>query len=181
MLPLLFLCVSVGLGLAIFREFERVCTAPINSWSEDQTADCAVVLTGGANRTREGVDLLARHSVRKLIISGVNPQAELMDIFPQLPFYGTVMTEDVILEKRSQSTYGNAQQSLPLVEALRCRDVLLVTSRLHMYRALRTFRAEFPTTIVIYPRAVFGGYTDLGWSEILLEASKSLFYSLWAY
>ena len=31
-----------------------------------------------------------------------------------------------------------------LVEALNCKDVILITSHLHMYRASRTFKAIFP-------------------------------------
>lgn len=164
-----------------WREYRFVSSSTVTAWEVDDSADCAVVLTGGANRVREGFDLLARGSVKKLIISGVHPQSELRDIFPQWPFYGKLDPTSVVLEKRSQTTYGNAQQSLPLVQALRCRDVVLVTSRLHMYRALRTFRAEFPRQIQIVPHAIYGSRSDFGWAETSFETAKSFFYSLWAY
>ena len=163
------------------RELRLVRSQPINSWTEDHIADCAVVLTGGASRVREGFDLLARKSVQKLIVSGVHPQAELRDIFPLWPYYGDLHEQDVILEKRSRTTFGNAQQSLSLVEAMRCRDIVLVTSRLHMYRALRTFQAEFPQRLRIYPRAIVGGPSEAGTLDLGLEVVKSLFYSTWAY
>lgn len=149
--------------------------------SAPRSADCAIVLTGGPGRVREGFDLLARKLAQKLIVSGVHPQAELREIFPLWPFYGSVRPEDVALERRSRTTFGNAQQSLPLVEALHCRDAWLVTSRVHMYRALKTFRAEFPPTLRLYPRAVVSGSAEPSWGDIASETAKSLFYSLWAY
>jgi uncharacterized SAM-binding protein YcdF (DUF218 family) len=178
---LISLSVAILFAWSMVREIRLIMAQPLSSWTEDQTADCAVVVTGGTNRVREGFDLLARHAVQKLIISGVNPQVELRDIFPQMPFYGEIREQDVILERRSRTTYGNAQQSLPLVEALRCRDIILVTSRVHIYRTYRTFRAEFPPTIQILPRAVVAGTAVPSWAEAALEALKSIFYSTWAY
>lgn len=169
------------LTAAYVREVRLILAQPLTSWSEDVSADCAVVVTGGPNRIREGVDLLARHAVQKLIISGVHPQAGFRDIFSFWPFYGEIHEPDVVLERRSRTTYGNAQQSLPLVEALRCRDLVLITSRAHMRRALGTFRAEFPQTIPIIPRAVISYGVEPTWSEVAIEAVKSLFYSIWAY
>jgi uncharacterized SAM-binding protein YcdF (DUF218 family) len=177
-----FALLVFGVMLSSFaREVRLVVNQPIGAWLDDHNADCAVVVTGGPNRVREGMDLLARRQIQKLIISGVNPKVEFRDLFPQAPYYGGVREQDVILERRSRTTYGNAQQTLPLVEALRCRDLVLVTSRVHMYRTLRTFRAEFPPGFNIQPRAVPGGSPDPGWFEVGLEALKSVFYSLWAY
>jgi len=173
--------VVLTLAILIAKEYGRVRSYSVNSWTEDMTADCAVVLTGGSNRIREGIDLLAQKAVQKLIISGVHPKATLREIFPLLPFYGTVNEQDIILEKRSTTTYGNAQQSLPLVETLKCRDLILVTSNIHMYRAFRTFRAIYPVQVPILPRAVLAGRGESGADEIFFEALKSIFYSLWTY
>ena len=162
-------------------EKQKILSVPVNSWSEDHQADCALVLTGGPGRVREGFSLLSHRAVKKLIISGVHPGAELRDIFPQWPYYGDLKETDVILEKRSGTTYGNAQQSLALVEALHCRDVVLVTSRLHMYRALRTFQGIFPESISIYPRAIVSGSLRPDFMDLSNEIVKSLFYSIWAY
>lgn len=165
----------------IYRESQRVGSYSIHSWNEDQGADCAVVLTGGGGRIQEGFVLLSHQSIRKLIISGVYSKSELREIFPQWPFYGGLSKDDVILEKRSGTTYGNARQSLPLVRALNCRDMILITSNLHMYRSMRIFKKVFPTDLPIYPRAVVSGRVFPGFWEKYLEVLKSLFYSLWAY
>jgi uncharacterized SAM-binding protein YcdF (DUF218 family) len=162
-------------------EYRLINSQPVNSWREDATADCAVVLTGGPHRIREGVDLLGRKAVQKLIISGVHPQAKFRDIFPLWPFYGDLRESDIILERRSLTTYGNAQQTLPLIEALHCRDLILVTSRIHMRRALATFKAEFPPGFPIVSRAIFAGSSDTSFWEISYEVLKSLFYGVWAY
>lgn len=138
-------------------------------------------MTGGSGRIREGVDLLYQGLIKKLIIAGTHPQATLRQMVPTLPFHGDLEERDVILEKRSTTTFGNSQQSLPIVEALRCRDVVLVTSKLHMYRTSRTFRVAFPTEINIIEHAISGGNLEPSWSELMLETLKSLFYSMWAY
>lgn len=168
-------------GYLYFRQAEIILKQKITSWTENHQADCAVVLTGGPGRVREGFDLLSQSRVKKLIVSGVYPQAELRDIFPQWPYYGAINEEDVILEKRSSSTYGNAQQTLPLIEVLRCRNIILVTSRLHMHRSYKIFRSVLPNEIEIYPRAIVAGRYNPTFVELLIETTKSLFYSLWAY
>lgn len=182
----LFILVSVTLfSLAMtwlyMREIKRVSSFGPTAWEEDHRADCAVVLTGGPGRVREGFDLLAREAVQKLIISGVHPYASLREIFPQWPFYGNINERDVVLERRSETTYGNAQQSLPLVEALHCRSLVLITSTLHMYRAQRTFRNVFPPDFPIVYRAILSGRYKPGFQDLAIEATKSIFYSIWAY
>ena len=79
------------------------------------------------------------------------------------------------------TTYGNGQQSLPLVEALHCRNLILVTSNLHMYRALKTFKAIFPPEMIIKGRAVVAGSLRPKVWDHMIETVKSLFYALWAY
>ncbi len=169
------------LGISYYRVSKKILSQEATSWTQDHRADCAVVLTGGPGRVREGFDLLAQGRIKKLIISGVYQHADLREIFPQWPYYGPLSEEDVILEKRSSTTYGNAQQSLPLVEALRCRDILLVTSRIHMYRSYSIFKAVFPDDYPIVARAIVAGRYKPTMVELLIEATKSIFYGLWAY
>lgn len=169
--------ILVGWRFAV--EYRSISRTPIDSWIRDQRADCAVVLTGGSGRVKEGMDLLARHAVRKLIVSGVNPQADWREIFPNWPYYQDVSESDIVLERKSRTTFGNAQQTLAVAEALGCRDLLVVTSRYHLHRALRTFRAEFEDRMPVEGRAVPG--TDHQSIETAVEAFKTLFYGTWAY
>ncbi len=173
--------VSLAIGALFWREVRAIQLTPLNSWTDDQSADCAVALTGGAGRIREGMDLLSQKRVRTLIIAGANPSSTLRDMIPGWVFYGNLDFGAVVLEKRSTTTFGNAQQTASLVEAFRCRDVILITSRLHMMRALRTFQRTYPPEVTILPRSVVGTGLSPKWSEVLSEASKSLFYRFWAY
>lgn len=175
------LLISSLIAFLFIQEIRIIQKTSVNSWTEPQSADCAVVLTGGPGRVREGFDLLSQKRIKKLIISGVFSESSLREIMPLWPLYGDLSEVDVILEKRSESTFGNAQQSLPIVEALNCRDILLVTSKVHMHRSFLTFRKSYPENIQILPHAVVGGDFRPRLTELVVETLKSLFYSLWAY
>ncbi len=154
---------------------------PREAWEQDIIADCAVVLTGGPGRVKEGLDMLVRKQVQRVIIAGVNPQVSLRDLYPQLALYPQVNEEEIVLERHSETTFGNAQQALPIVEALQCRDILLVTSYLHMRRAQRTFLAAFPEDIKVIPYGIAGSDFPPHFWDLFIEATKNWFYSLWAY
>lgn len=176
---LVFALVFTIVAVTFYRDFKRISQYPVTAWLEDHKADCAVVLTGGPNRINDALEQLYLGNVKKVIISGVNPATQLREIFPQRFFWGRIDPDDIILEKRSLTTYGNAQQSLPLVEALNCKDVLLITSKLHMYRAYATFEAHFPREIPIYRRSTVGRRYQSHWSRVWAETLKTVFYDLW--
>ena len=178
---ILFLVLCFVFSFFFLLELRRVSVQNITAWDEDYKADCAVVLTGGAGRVREGFDLLSRGSIRKLIISGVHSKVSLRDIFPQWPFYGNLKKEDVILEKISRTTYGNARESWKRVNELQCKDILLITSYLHIYRAQRVFTKLFPVDYPIHTVAVAPQSSRVSADSYVTEAFKSLFYSIWAY
>lgn len=177
----IFIAIISVLGRWWSQEIQKVTQYPVSAWTESQQAECAIVLTGEKSRVGEGFDLLYRNQVKRLIISGVNPTSHLEEIFPNVIFYGKIEPENIILEKSSKTTYGNAQQTLPIVETLKCHDIILVTSRLHMYRAIKTFQATYPSDIPIYPRGTVGRRFVLTYDQIAIESLKSLFYSLWVY
>lgn len=176
---LFLVVVLVYFGLQSYRHFKTIKNYAVTAWTEDHRADCGVVLTGGPNRIDDAIEQLYLKRIKKLIISGVHPTAELREIFSQIMYFGDIDTDDIILEKRSLTTYGNAQQSLPLVEALTCKDVVLITSRLHMFRAYSTFKAHFPKEIPIYRRATGGKRYHPHWSRVWAETVKTVFYDLW--
>ena len=163
------------------REYFDILETPLTSWTTDQSAECAVVLTGGPGRVREGLDLLARGAVKKLIVAGTYPKAQLREIYPMWPYFGGVSEGHIFFERRSRTTYGNAQQTLPLVEGLGCAKVLLVTSTIHMHRALRTFRRVYPADIQLVARPTTPGMGESEVKEVLFETVKALFYQLWVF
>lgn len=172
---------SVGIGFRYWRERQLIRAEFSIPIKEKISVDCGVVLTGSAGRIREGFDLLEQGQIQKLIISGVNSQTTLKDLMPLWPYYSKVQEKVVFLEKRSETTYGNAVQSLPLVQALACRDVLLITSELHMYRAYQTFRPVYPDSLFIYKHGVLSHRGRLSFLDEFIEVVKSLFYRPWAY
>lgn len=176
-----FILISLIFIFLFYREWFRVNQFPFNSWTRSIGADCGVVLTGGPGRIREGMALVENGAVGKLIIAGVNSQSQFVDIFPQWAFYPKSRESQIVLEKKSETTFGNAQQSLPLVEALQCRDIVLITSQLHMYRSYRTFKAAFPDSIEIHTQGVISPKTDSSLFQKSMEVLKSIFYSFWAY
>lgn len=141
-------------------------------------ADCGVVLTGSAGRIREAFEVLAMGKINKLIISGVYKDTKLREIFPHLPYYPEIKSESIILEKISGSTYENAEQSLIWAQKLKCTDILLMTSELHMFRALRTFKAIFPEDIKIHTFAIANPAKEDRFYDEAVETFKSLFYSV---
>jgi uncharacterized SAM-binding protein YcdF (DUF218 family) len=174
--------VFVFLGFYLYvLEFLKIKNQPITSWTEDIHADCGVVLTGGAGRVREGFGLLGRQHIKKLIIAGVHQDTDLQDIMPYWILLGNVSEKDVILERNSATTYGNAQQTLVLAEALTCRDILLITSASHSYRALKTFEAIFPTRMEIMTHSIANSRSENDFMDLAFESLKSMFYRLWAY
>lgn len=174
--------ILVGIaGLLTFRFFYLIHSEEMTSWTRDTEAECALVLTGGPNRVREGFALLSRKQVQRLIISGVNPSTELRDLMNPWDLIWGPDLEKITLEKRSTTTYGNAQQTLPIIEGLGCRRVALITSQLHMYRAFRTLRAAFPPNIEIIKHAVPPASSEVNFWEEFTELIKAVFYSLWAF
>jgi len=140
--------------------------------------DCGVVLTGAPGRIREAFEVLTQRKFKKLVISGVYKDTQLHEIFPQLPFYPEVNPEDVILEKISGSTYANAVQSLLVSETLKCRSILLMTSEIHMYRALSTFKAVFPENIKIVQYPISSGGRETRIFDVYFETFKTIFYDI---
>lgn len=153
----------------------------MSSWEQETDADCALVLTGGPHRIREGLALLARKQVRHLVITGVHPTTELSDLLTPWDFVWGPDLNRIVLEKRSTTTYGNAQQTLPIVEGLGCQKLELITSELHMYRATKTFAGSFPESIHIEKHPVPPLVQNTSRGEYWTEVMKTMFYAIWAF
>lgn len=142
-----------------------------------ENSDCGVVLTGSPGRVKEAFEVLLSGKINRLIVSGVYKDAQLKELFPGLASHPEINPENIILEKISATTKQNAEQSLQLTQSLKCQNILLMTSHLHMYRAERVFRAIFPegTDIRTYP--IVNPNKEGSELDIFWETIKSLFYS----
>lgn len=143
-----------------------------------EESDCGVVLTGASGRIREAFEVMAQKKIKRLIISGVYKDSQLKEIFPQIVYYPEINPENVVLEKISGSTFENALQSRLLVDELHCKNILLMTSQLHMHRAERVFRAVFPANYQINTYSIVNPNKDESLFDIYFETMKSLWYSV---
>lgn len=167
----------IGVVSVFSYQLIEIQNEPMNLWSKDlPLADCGVVLTGAPGRVREAFEYLAQKKIKKLIVSGVYKDSKLHEIFPYLPFYPEVDESDIYLEKKSETTYGNAQQSLVMIESLNCQSAVLITSQIHMRRAFRVFKATFADHIEIKKLSLPNSKTEKSYLDLGLEVLKSIFY-----
>lgn len=161
-----------------FQEEKKVLNYPVGEVVDTLPQfDCGVVLTGSAGRIREAFEVLYQKKIKRLIISGVYKDTKLNEIFPQLPFYSDIDPEAVVLEKISGSTYGNAVQTQLVSEAMKCQDLLLMTSDIHMQRAYRMFKVTFPLDYKIGKYHIVNSAKENTLFDVYLETFKSLFYN----
>ncbi len=169
----------IGSLFFIFYKALQIKDEPQTLWSDYTThADCGIVLTGAPGRVREGFELLAQKRIQKLILSGVFKDVKMSELFPYSNFYPEVNLNDIYLEKRSETTFGNARHSLSLVEALKCKDILLMTSQIHMHRSYKVFKTIFPDSILIHKLSLPNARIEKSTEAFGLEIIKNLFYYL---
>ncbi|WP_225770716.1 YdcF family protein [Inquilinus sp. Marseille-Q2685] len=138
LLLLVVLAAAWGLGLAWF-----VAQAGRGGEVDPDHTDAIVVLTGGSERLRAGLDLLARGTAERLLVSGVHRDVRLEELFALSP------TDDslrccVDLGYAASDTIGNAREAAAWMRAHGFRSLRLVTSNYHMPRSMLEFRAAMP-------------------------------------
>ncbi len=115
-------------------------------------ADAIVVLTGGMGRVEEGLHLLRKGKAGLLVLSGVHADADLDSIF--LHHLDRSERLNIVLEKRSGSTFENAVEVKRFMEERGLKSMVLITSAYHMKRAEYIFRKIMPPGIRIEPYRV---------------------------
>ena len=126
---------------------------PINA--RMSAARGSLSITGEVERFLEGAALARRHPAARLVFTGGNPS--LLRDDPPESFYATQLFEQLgvpksrlILEDQSRNTEENAVFTKRLVDPKPGERWLLVTSAMHMPRAVGVFRkAGFP--VEAYP------------------------------
>ena len=129
-------------------------------------------LSGAADRVWHAGLLYRAGKVRRLVLSGGNqpgfewmhPEAEAMrEMLRVMGVPDSAMT----LDTHSSNTRENAGYSVKLVQEIGAHRVLLVTSAMHMPRAMAIFQVAFRGTgVTLIPAS-----TDAGTSSVVVPAS----------
>jgi uncharacterized SAM-binding protein YcdF (DUF218 family) len=153
--PLFAMLVAWLLGLVLFAE--TIPTRP----SDDRTeADAIIVLTGGSDRLKEGLLLLARHEGRQLLVSGVHANTDIpallqsVDLTADAAPSAETVACCITVGYEAGDTTGNAQESARWMAARDLHSLRLVTADYHMPRSLLEFHAAMPEVRIV-PHPVF--------------------------
>ena len=132
------LAVSLGVGFWWF-----VWRLPADEIVLDRNADGIVVLTGGASRIADAMELLGAGRGKRLLISGVNRATTSGEISRLNPDFGPIVSCCVDFD-RSLNTLGNAIETKHWVETRGFRSLIVVTSSYHMPRAMAEIAHQLP-------------------------------------
>jgi uncharacterized SAM-binding protein YcdF (DUF218 family) len=129
-----------------------VASVPSSEVTLHRNADGIVVLTGGASRIADAIDLLASGRGKRLLISGVYPATTSGEIAQQVPEYHRLMACCVDLGHYAINTVGNALETRRWAEQRGFRSLIVVTSSYHMPRTMAELARQMPEIELIpYP------------------------------
>jgi uncharacterized SAM-binding protein YcdF (DUF218 family) len=115
----------------------------------DRNADGIVVLTGGASRIADAVDLLASGRGKRLLISGVHRATTSNEIAHLVPEYQRLIACCVDLDHSAINTVGNALETRRWVKDRGFRSLIVVTSSYHMPRTMAELARQLPDVELI--------------------------------
>jgi uncharacterized SAM-binding protein YcdF (DUF218 family) len=163
-LILLFRIVAaVGLGAGFFAFASAL---PRAEPRIAQFADGIVVLTGGASRIVDAVDLLAAGRGKRLLISGVHPTTTSEELVRVNPDFERLLSCCIDLGHEATNTIGNAVETGRWVRDKGMRSLIVVTSAWHMPRALIEIEHEVPgVELTAYPVVTEKMREEPWWSD----------------
>ena len=148
---LLFVVLAALLFAGGFYWFVR--QMPLVEASPSRNADGIVVLTGGALRISDALDLLSSGHGRRLLISGVNRTTRSYEIARLVPEHQRWFSCCVDLGHEATNTIGNALETRRWVEDRGFKSLIVVTANYHMPRAMAEVGHELPD-VALVPYAV---------------------------
>jgi uncharacterized SAM-binding protein YcdF (DUF218 family) len=144
-------CLAALLFAAGFYWFVQ--QMPVVEMSPTRNADGIVVLTGGALRISDALDLLSSGHGRRLLISGVNRTTPSYEIARLVPEHQRWFSCCVDLGRSATNTIGNAVETRRWVEDRGFKSLIVVTANYHMPRAMAEVGHELPG-VALVPYAV---------------------------
>lgn len=123
-------------------------TLPADEIVLHRDADGIVVLTGGASRISDAIELLAAGRGKRLLISGVNRATTSGEISRLNPDYGRMVSCCVDFD-RSLNTLGNAIETKHWAQSRGFHSLIVVTSSYHMPRAIAEIAHQLPNVALL--------------------------------
>jgi uncharacterized SAM-binding protein YcdF (DUF218 family) len=148
---------AAGFGIFLLR-------VPTEEVALRRNADGIVVLTGGASRIEDAVELLANGRGQRLLITGVHRLTSEREIKRLKPGYGKIFACCVDLDRSALNTIGNATETRRWVQERGFKSLIVVTSNYHMPRAMAELRHQLPD-IALIPFPVVGDQLRASWSN----------------
>jgi uncharacterized SAM-binding protein YcdF (DUF218 family) len=143
----LVVCIGAVFGLlAGFLWF--IWRVPAAETALNHDADAIVVLTGGASRISDGIELLASGRGKRLLISGAFPTTNSNEISRLNPEHEQWVRCCVDFD-RAVNTLGNALEIKRWAEERGFRSLIVVTSNYHMPRALFEIGHQLPEVALL--------------------------------
>lgn len=136
-----------GVGLLWFQHTVHAYADP--AVTKADTYDAIVVLTGGSDRLRVGLELLAQKRAPIMMISGVASGVTIRDILSMndvASVSGRVEPRAIHLGYEAENTTGNALEVAHWAAENNVRKIVLVTSNYHMPRSLAECEFVMPHT-----------------------------------
>lgn len=145
-MAVLTLVVFWGIGFTWFSVSVATMKPPAGN------AAAVIVLTGGDQRIRTGIDLLLNGRAQRLFISGVNKQTRMADLIAMKPALSEKSICCVRLGYAAENTKENAQETAQWIKKNNIDSILLVTSAYHMHRAKLEFHRKIKNVVITsYP------------------------------
>jgi uncharacterized SAM-binding protein YcdF (DUF218 family) len=121
---------------------------PAEETELSRDADAIVVLTGGASRISDAIELLALGRGKRLLISGAFPKTNSNEISRLNPEHERWVRCCVDFD-RAVNTLGNAVEIKRWAESSGFRSLIVVTSNYHMPRALFEIGHQLPEVALL--------------------------------
>jgi uncharacterized SAM-binding protein YcdF (DUF218 family) len=141
---------------------------PAEEVALDRNADGIVVLTGGASRISDAIELLAAGHGKRLLISGVHRTTTTAEIARINPRYQRLVSCCVDLDHSAVNTVGNAVETRRWVKDRGFTSLIVVTSAYHMPRTMAELQQQMPDiALVPFPVVTDRLRSEPWWSSSL--------------
>ena len=117
---------------------------PAEEIALERNADGIVVLTGGASRIEDAIELLSAGRGKRLLISGVHPTTSTAEIARINPRYQRLVSCCIDLDHSAINTVGNAVETRRWVHDRGFSSLIVVTSAYHMPRTMAELKRQMP-------------------------------------